>query len=362
MNQADTAWMLVSTALVLLMTPALAFFYGGLVRSKHVLNAMMMSFVSLGVIGVRVGRGRLLAGVCAGQRVGGRDLAGVPPRRRSRGQRNDSAPALHVLPGHVRDHHGGADLGRHRRAHAVPGLRRLHHVVVGRRVQSRSPTGCGEADGSPRWARSTSPAGRSCTSTPASRRWSPPRLSDRDATIRRARFSRTAFRSRCLAPDCCGSGGSASTRAAPWPPTASRSSRSPRPCSRRPATLVVWMLLDIGRSRNPTAVGAATAIVVGLVAITPAAGFVGPMSALAIGGHRGDSQLLRVVVSRTHVARRFARRRRSPWTGRHGRRAADRRLCAEEPGTASPTVCCSATPDSSGSRLRPSPPPSSTAA
>ena len=52
MNQADTAWMLVSTALVLLMTPALAFFYGGLVRSKHALNAMMMSFVALGVIGV----------------------------------------------------------------------------------------------------------------------------------------------------------------------------------------------------------------------------------------------------------------------------------------------------------------------
>ena len=34
MNQADTAWMLISTALVLLMTPALGFFYGGLVRSK----------------------------------------------------------------------------------------------------------------------------------------------------------------------------------------------------------------------------------------------------------------------------------------------------------------------------------------
>jgi Amt family ammonium transporter len=49
---ADTAWMLVSTALVLLMTPALAFFYGGLVRSKNSLNTMMMSFVALGVIGV----------------------------------------------------------------------------------------------------------------------------------------------------------------------------------------------------------------------------------------------------------------------------------------------------------------------
>jgi Amt family ammonium transporter len=52
MNQADTAWMLISTALVLLMTPALAFFYGGLVRSKNALNTMMMSFISLGFVGV----------------------------------------------------------------------------------------------------------------------------------------------------------------------------------------------------------------------------------------------------------------------------------------------------------------------
>ena len=48
----DTAWMLVSSALVLLMTPGLAFFYGGLVRSRNVLNTMMMSLVMMGVIGV----------------------------------------------------------------------------------------------------------------------------------------------------------------------------------------------------------------------------------------------------------------------------------------------------------------------
>src|SRR5205823_11385577 len=51
-NQADTAWMLISTALVLLMTPALAFFYGGLVRSKNSLNTMMMSIVALGFVGI----------------------------------------------------------------------------------------------------------------------------------------------------------------------------------------------------------------------------------------------------------------------------------------------------------------------
>src|SRR6266536_563111 len=49
---ADTAWMLVATARVLLMTPALAFFYGGLVRSKSSLNTMMMSFAALGVVGI----------------------------------------------------------------------------------------------------------------------------------------------------------------------------------------------------------------------------------------------------------------------------------------------------------------------
>src|SRR3954469_25370690 len=52
MNEANTAWMLISTALVLLMTPMLAFFYGGLVRSKNALNTMMMSFISLGFVGV----------------------------------------------------------------------------------------------------------------------------------------------------------------------------------------------------------------------------------------------------------------------------------------------------------------------
>ncbi|PSF35607.1 ammonia channel protein [Aphanothece hegewaldii CCALA 016] len=48
----DTAWMLISCALVLLMTPGLAFFYGGLVRSRNVLNTMMMSLIMMGLVGV----------------------------------------------------------------------------------------------------------------------------------------------------------------------------------------------------------------------------------------------------------------------------------------------------------------------
>jgi Amt family ammonium transporter len=51
-NTGDTAWVLVSTALVLLMTPGLALFYGGMVRTKSVVNMMMMSFGALGVVSV----------------------------------------------------------------------------------------------------------------------------------------------------------------------------------------------------------------------------------------------------------------------------------------------------------------------
>lgn len=52
LNGGDTAWMLASTALVLLMTPGLAFFYGGMVRTKSVLNMMMMSMVTIGIVSV----------------------------------------------------------------------------------------------------------------------------------------------------------------------------------------------------------------------------------------------------------------------------------------------------------------------
>ncbi|GAA2457816.1 ammonium transporter [Streptomyces macrosporus] len=52
MNGADTAFVLISAALVMLMTPGLALFYGGMVRVKSALNMLMMSFVSLGIVSV----------------------------------------------------------------------------------------------------------------------------------------------------------------------------------------------------------------------------------------------------------------------------------------------------------------------
>ena len=51
-NAGDTAWLLVSSALVMLMTPGVALFYGGMVRRKNTLSTVMMSFVCLGLVGL----------------------------------------------------------------------------------------------------------------------------------------------------------------------------------------------------------------------------------------------------------------------------------------------------------------------
>ena len=330
MNQADTAWMLISTALVLLMTPALAFFYGGLVRSKNALNTMMMSFISLGFVGVLwavIGYSLAFAP--------GNDWIGDTSRLFLRGvglEAQGTIPALsvHVLPGHVRDHHRGADLRRDRRAHAVLGLRRSSSRSGRSSSTARSRTGCGAAAGWRRWARSTSPAAPSCTSTPASRRSSPRCASASGATIKT-----TALLPHNVPFTLLGAGllwfgwfgfnaGSAlgrqpdrRARVHDDDPRADGHAASSGRCSTACGT------------GKPTAVGAATAIVVGLVAVTPAAGFIGPMSAIALGGDRRRPELLRAAVARQDVARRLARRRRGARRRRHGRRAADRRLRAE---------------------------------
>ena len=121
MNQADTAWMLIATALVLLMTPALAFFYGGLVRSKNALNTMMMSFISLGFVGV------LWA-------VIGYSLAFAPGNNwigdTSRLFLNGVGLAEQgTIPQYLFMCFQGTHLRCHRRADAILRLRRVHHPV-----------------------------------------------------------------------------------------------------------------------------------------------------------------------------------------------------------------------------------------
>jgi Amt family ammonium transporter len=52
LNAGDTAWMLTATGLVLLMTPGLAFFYGGMVQSRNIISTMLQSFIAMGIVSV----------------------------------------------------------------------------------------------------------------------------------------------------------------------------------------------------------------------------------------------------------------------------------------------------------------------
>jgi Amt family ammonium transporter len=283
MNQADTAWMLVSTALVLLMTPALAFFYGGLVRSKHVLNAMMMSFVALGVIGVVWAVvGYSLAFAPGSPWLGGTSRlflngVGLEP--------NGTIPHLLYMC-----YQGtfaiitaalisGAIIERMRFPAYVIFIT-LWSVVVYSPVAHWVWGGGWLAQmGALDFAGGTVVHVNAGVAALVAAKVVGPRRDYPSGALLPHNIPFTLLGAGLLwfgwfgfnAGSALGANNSAAlafttTMLAPA------------------ATLVVWMLLDIGRSRNPTAVGAATAIVVGLVAITPAAGFVGPMSALAIGG------------------------------------------------------------------------------
>lgn len=81
LSAGDTAWVLTAAALVLLMTPGVAFFYGGMVRVKSVLNMMMMSFLALGIVGILwVAFGYSIAfGDDGNGFMGGFSLAGLGP-------------------------------------------------------------------------------------------------------------------------------------------------------------------------------------------------------------------------------------------------------------------------------------------
>ena len=283
MNQADTAWMLVSTALVLLMTPALAFFYGGLVRSKNTLNTMMMSFASLGFVGVAWAViGYSLAFTPGNAWIGdtsrlllrgvGLEAEGTIPHylfmafqgtfaiitaalisgaivERMRFSAYLAfitlwsilvyAPVAHwVWGGGWLASLGALDFAGGTVVHVNAGIAALvAALVIGPRI------GYGKAG--------LLPHNVPFTLLGAGVLWFGWFGFNAGSALAANEIAALAFTTTFLAPM---------------------------------ATLVVWTLLDVVRSRKPTAVGGATAIVVGLVAVTPAAGFVGPMSALAIGG------------------------------------------------------------------------------
>lgn len=279
---ADTAWMLVSTALVLLMTPALAFFYGGLVRSKNALNTMMMSFVALAFVGV----GWALLGYTLAFGEGGPFLGGLGHlflRGVGLEAKGDIphllfmafqgtfailtaalltgalvermrfpalllfltlwgllvyAPIAHwVWGGGFLGALGALDFAGGTVVHINAGVAALVGALV---LGARKDYG----------RQAILPHNVPFTLLGAALLW----------------FGWFGFNGgSALAANASAALAFANTMLAPA------------------ATLLAWTLLDLLRTGKATAVGAATAIVVGLVAVTPAAGFISPLSALLIG-------------------------------------------------------------------------------
>ncbi len=280
---ADTAWILTATALVLLMTPALAFFYGGLVRSKNSLNTMMMSFVALGVVGVVWAlMGYSLAFSAGNNWIGGTGnalLAGVGLEAQGtiphalfmafQGtfaiitaalisgavvERMRFGPylafiALWILLVYAPVAHwvwgggwlmsrGVLDFAGGTVVHINAGVSALVAALV---LGTRKDYG----------RQAILPHNVPFTLLGAGLLWFGWFGFNGGSALAANELAALAFVNTFLAPM---------------------------------AAVVAWVLLDYFRTGRATAVGAATAIVVGLVAITPAAGFVSPLSALLLGG------------------------------------------------------------------------------
>ena len=206
---------------------------------------------------------------------------------------------------------------------------RVPDAVDARRLRAGRALGLGRRLAGPARAPSTSRAGPWSTSTPGRPRWWRRWCWARARTTRGRRCCRTTCPSRCSARACSGSAGSGSTPAARSRPTRRPRSPSSTPCWPRPRRSWSGRCSTCGGRHGPPRWARPPRIVVGLVAITPAAGFVGPDGGRGPGRPRRGPQLLRALVARAHAARRLARRGGRARPGRDGRRAAHGRAGAE---------------------------------
>jgi Amt family ammonium transporter len=285
MNQADTAWMLISTALVLLMTPALAFFYGGLVRSKNSLNTMMMSFISLGFVAVLWAvLGYSLAFSTGNNWIG--DLSNVFLK----GVGLDVRPTTTIPHALFMSYQGtfaiitaalisGAIVERMRFSAYVTFISLWAVVVYSPIAHWVWGGGWLAKMGALDFAGGTVVHVNAAVAAFAAAIVVGQRSDYKKASILPHNVPFVLLGAGLLWFGWFGFNAGSALAAGPIAALAFVTTMlAPA------ATLVVWTIIDVVRTGKPTSVGAATAIVVGLVAVTPAAGFVSPMSALALGG------------------------------------------------------------------------------
>jgi Amt family ammonium transporter len=274
--------MLASTALVLLMTPALAFFYGGLVRSKNALNTMMMSVAALGFVGVAWAAlgyslsfaegSALLGGLQKALLSGvGLNAQGTIPELLFMAYQGTFAIITAALV-------SGAIVERMRFGPYLAFITLWSLVVYAPLAHWVWGGGFLAKMGALDFAGGTVVHINAAAAALVAA-----------VTIgQRKDYARQAILPHNVPFSLLGAGllwfgwfgfnaGSALGANALAALAFTNTMLAPA------GTLVVWTLLDLLRNRKATAVGAATAIVVGLVAITPAAGFVGPRAGLLLG-------------------------------------------------------------------------------
>ena len=279
---ADTAWMLVSTALVLLMSPGVAFFYGVLVRAKNALNTMMMCMAAFGVCGVVWALlGYTLAFAPGGSYLGGFDFAflsgvgveahgTIPHALFMAYQASFAVVTATLIAGAIVDRMRFGPYLVFIALWTVFVYAPIAHWVWGGGWLAK----LGVLDF----------AGGTVVHINAG-------IAATVAAIvvgKRKDFGRQAMLPHNVPFALLGAAllyfgwfgfNAGSALAANGTAAAAFATTMLAPM----ATLCVWMGLDGLRTKRATAVGAATAIVIGLVVITPAAGFVSPKSAIIMG-------------------------------------------------------------------------------
>ena len=280
---ADTAWILIATALVLLMTPGVAFFYGGLVRAKNALNTMMMCMAAFGVCGVVWALlGYSLAFSAGGNYLGGLDyiaLRGVGMEAKGTiphilfmaYQASFAVVTATLIAGAIVDRMRFGPYLAFITLWTIVVYAPIAHWVWGGGWLSK----LGVLDF----------AGGTVVHINAG-------IAATVAAIvvgKRKDFGRQAMLPHNVPFALLGAAllyfgwfgfnaGSALAASTSAAQAFATTMLAPM------AALCVWMALDAMRTKRATAVGAATAIVIGLVVITPAAGFVSPTSAIIMGG------------------------------------------------------------------------------
>jgi Amt family ammonium transporter len=281
-NGSDTAWLLVSTALVLMMTPALGFFYGGMVRAKNALNTLMMSFSALGFVGLAwaflgysVAFGHSSTWCGGGEffflRGVGLGAQGTIPHLLFFAYQGTFAIITAALI-------SGAIVERMRFGAYIAFITLwslLVYAPIAHWVWGGGWIGkLGALDfaGGTVVHVNAAAAALVCALVVGSRK----------------DYARTAMLPQNVPFTLLGAGllwlgwfgfnaGSALAANAIAALAFANTMLAPT------ATLVVWTLLDLMRTKKATAIGAATGIVVGLVAVTPAAGFISPLGAIVLG-------------------------------------------------------------------------------